>query len=337
MITSSHYSNTTLASTSSLGYWGTPTSSDWCESNYDITFYIAEFFNSLSSFSMILVGLAGIFLHSTFEKRFLLMFGSIVVVGIGSIAFHGTLLYPLQMLDEVPMVYSVLTAAYCCVEDRSYRRYGAWFPVAIALYGLLTTLVMLIAGPENHMLEFVVFQSSFIFVLLVVLSHIIKIYGDIKAESIQRLWKYAALIGILSYGCWNVDFRLCHVVQDMPLGLWNPQLHAAWHVGASITSYLVTLLICYHRAENLGRQPAIAWKGGVVPHFRPTGPKYSYSANKAKAPATQQCQKCLEYGHYTYDCKGSRVYSARPTRTQQLKKPLKRIEVEVPEEFLPKK
>ena len=28
---------------------------------------------------------------------------------------------------------------------------------------------------------------------------------------------------------------------------------------------------------------------------------------------------------------------ARPTRTQQLKKPLKRIAVEVPEEFLPKK
>lgn len=70
---------------------------------------------------------------------------------------------------------------------------------------------------------------------------------------------------------------------------------------------------------------------------RNTGPKYSYSASTAKAPATQQCQKCLEYGHYTYDCKAERVYTARPTRTQQLKKPLKRHEVEVPEEFLPKK
>ncbi|KAF9399460.1 hypothetical protein BGX21_006196 [Mortierella sp. AD011] len=67
------------------------------------------------------------------------------------------------------------------------------------------------------------------------------------------------------------------------------------------------------------------------------GPKFSASASRAKAPPTQQCQKCLEYGHYTYDCKAERVYKARPTRTQQLKKPLKRIEVEVPEEFLPKK
>ncbi|KAG0366170.1 hypothetical protein BGZ54_005717 [Gamsiella multidivaricata] len=70
---------------------------------------------------------------------------------------------------------------------------------------------------------------------------------------------------------------------------------------------------------------------------RNTGPKYSASANRAKAPPTQQCQKCLEYGHYTYDCKAERVYKARPSRTQQLKKPMKRMQVEVPEEFLPKK
>ncbi|KAG0379187.1 hypothetical protein BGX24_001423 [Mortierella sp. AD032] len=69
---------------------------------------------------------------------------------------------------------------------------------------------------------------------------------------------------------------------------------------------------------------------------RQSGPRYSASANKAKAPATQQCQKCLEFGHYTYECTAERVYTARPSRTQQLKKPIKRMEVEVPEEFLPK-
>jgi hypothetical protein len=76
------------------------------------------------------------------------------------------------------------------------------------------------------------------------------------------------------------------------------------------------------RMNKYGRQP---------------GPRYSASANSAKAPATQQCQKCLEYGHYTYECKAERVYKPRPTRTQQLKKPVKLMEVEVPEEFLPKR
>ncbi|KAG0329352.1 hypothetical protein BGZ99_002358 [Dissophora globulifera] len=70
---------------------------------------------------------------------------------------------------------------------------------------------------------------------------------------------------------------------------------------------------------------------------RNQGPKYSFAASRNKAPATQQCQKCLQYGHYTYDCKGERVYKPRPTRTQQLKKPLKLMEVKMEEDSLPNK
>ncbi|KAG0232097.1 hypothetical protein BGW42_008390 [Actinomortierella wolfii] len=65
------------------------------------------------------------------------------------------------------------------------------------------------------------------------------------------------------------------------------------------------------------------------------GPKFTKSFTKT--PATQQCQKCLQYGHYTYECQGTRVYNPRPTRTQQLHKPVKRMQVEVPEEFLSKR
>mmetsp|Transcript_3218 Transcript_3218/g.4947 ORF Transcript_3218/g.4947 Transcript_3218/m.4947 type:complete len:129 (-) Transcript_3218:53-439(-) len=41
-------------------------------------------------------------------------------------------------------------------------------------------------------------------------------------------------------------------------------------------------------------------------------------ANKAAA-TNQQCQQCLKYGHWTYECKAAPVYKARPSRTQQLK------------------
>ncbi|KAF9581981.1 Alkaline ceramidase 3, partial [Lunasporangiospora selenospora] len=217
---------------------GKPSESYWCETNYERSYYIAEFFNSLSSFSMILVGLAGVYLHSSFEKRFLFAFGSIIVVGIGSIAFHGTLLFPLQMLDEVPMVYCVLTVVYCCIENKPYRRFGTWFPVGIFLYGFLTTVIMLFAGPENHLLEFVVFQSAFGFVVLVVVSHILKIYAGTQDKSIKQLWINTGLMGVIAYLYWNIDFRMCNVVQNLPFGLWNPQLHAWWHVGASLSSYM---------------------------------------------------------------------------------------------------
>lgn len=36
---------------------------------------------------------------------------------------------------------------------------------------------------------------------------------------------------------------------------------------------------------------------------------------------SQQCQKCFQIGHWTYECKNERVYISRPTRTQQLANP----------------
>ncbi|KAI0801778.1 zinc knuckle-domain-containing protein [Irpex lacteus] len=59
------------------------------------------------------------------------------------------------------------------------------------------------------------------------------------------------------------------------------------------------------------------------------------------ATSSTVCQKCLGTGHFTYQCKGSRPYIPRPSRTQQLENPrvLAKLKadgkpsVEVPEEF----
>lgn len=46
--------------------------------------------------------------------------------------------------------------------------------------------------------------------------------------------------------------------------------------------------------------------------------------NSSSALREPSCQKCLGKGHYTYECKSTeRPYVARPSRTAQLKKPIK--------------
>ncbi|TFY73856.1 hypothetical protein EWM64_g10156 [Hericium alpestre] len=63
--------------------------------------------------------------------------------------------------------------------------------------------------------------------------------------------------------------------------------------------------------------------------------------NAPRATSSTICQKCLGTGHYTYECKSTRPYVSRPSRTQQLEKPqiLAKLKldgkpsVEVPEEF----
>jgi hypothetical protein len=40
-----------------------------------------------------------------------------------------------------------------------------------------------------------------------------------------------------------------------------------------------------------------------------------------KKSGIQQCQKCLKYGHWTYECKNSAAYLYRPSRTTLIKNP----------------
>uniref|UniRef100_A0A6B2EBB8 Putative glycoside hydrolase family 5 domain-containing protein n=1 Tax=Phlebotomus kandelakii TaxID=1109342 RepID=A0A6B2EBB8_9DIPT len=46
----------------------------------------------------------------------------------------------------------------------------------------------------------------------------------------------------------------------------------------------------------------------------------------AAFPNGVRCQKCLEYGHWSYECKSKRKYAHRSSRTQQLKKKITEIE-----------
>jgi dihydroceramidase len=109
-------------STHNDGYWGTQTATiDWCEKNYEVTYYIAEFWNTISNFVLVFFPMYGIYWTLKFrqnnvfltndERPFILPISVIycylglIVVGLGSTMFHMTLLYPMQLLDELPMVF----------------------------------------------------------------------------------------------------------------------------------------------------------------------------------------------------------------------------------------
>ena len=44
-------------------------------------------------------------------------------------------------------------------------------------------------------------------------------------------------------------------------------------------------------------------------------------SHKLEKSGQQQCQKCLRYGHWTYECKNDHAYLYRPSRTTMLKNP----------------
>ena len=103
------------------GFWGVPTATvDWCETNYAHLSFVCEFFNSVSSLAMVGAGVVGLVLHRhVLERRLLAAFALVSAVGLGSIAFHMTLRFELQMLDELPMLYLALLMVHLLVENRA--------------------------------------------------------------------------------------------------------------------------------------------------------------------------------------------------------------------------
>ena len=80
----------------------------YCESidNYRFSDYIAEYFNTLSSLLFICIGLYGLCKRDlTFKYYFSEM--AIIVVGIGSVIFHGNQSYLGEVLDEASMLLLV--------------------------------------------------------------------------------------------------------------------------------------------------------------------------------------------------------------------------------------
>lgn len=77
-------------------FWGPVTSTtDWCEKNYTHFPYIAEFYNTISNIPCILLAFVGLVnaLRQRFEKRFSVLHLSNMILAIGSMLFHATLLH----------------------------------------------------------------------------------------------------------------------------------------------------------------------------------------------------------------------------------------------------
>ncbi len=251
------------------GYWGAVTSTvDWCERNYAFTPYVAELFNTTSSLAMVMAGVLGMWLHrGVLERRFLLAFALVALVGLGSIAFHGTLRFELQMLDELPMLYAVTLMVFILVERGPMPRLGRWFPALLLAYaGLVTVLCVFTRG----VVQFWVFQLSFGSLELFSLASVWALQRRSHAPAVRRLFRAGMGAYVLAIVLWFIDVRACDFVSlTLPSkGLPNPQLHAWWHLLVSCGFYLLLLVIAHERLVTLGHGPTLRRTAGLLPGLR---------------------------------------------------------------------
>ena len=246
---------------------GSPASVDWCEPNYLWSPWIAEFWNTLSSAPMVVVGLIALWrLHRAkwdVELRFVFCFIGLSLVGIGSMTFHGTLLHTAQALDELPMVYCSLVMTYCVLirthstiqDKRTLKRWQ----FVLSTYGLAFTL-----GYFSSSDYFQLFIVSFAAVsTYLVLQGWRVVFRFSESAVLRRLYLVAALSFVSGVGVFWIPERALPC--DHPLQALH--LHAWWHVLAMTGTYLGFLVVLFDRLNVRAMQPHLQM--GAVPWVSP--------------------------------------------------------------------
>ncbi|KAI0873958.1 alkaline dihydroceramidase [Hypoxylon argillaceum] len=244
------------------GFWGEKTVTlNFCEEDYVMSYYCAEVCNTLTNIMFLWLGVRGIrgCIRYNHPPIFLVTYIGYIIVGCGSFLFHATLKYPMQLVDELAMIYTT------CFMVHATFAYARSFHFSVALGVGLTGLAYYITAryyetkdPDFHqtayaILTFIVVASN-VWIMEKVLRPALQARGDKRSpnlhvpstrEVIPQMWIMATTglsIFLGGYLIWNLDNIYCDTIRR-----WRHQIqlpwavilegHAWWHVMTGIGAY----------------------------------------------------------------------------------------------------
>eukprot|EP00043_Microstomoeca_roanoka_P019100 m.210858 g.210858 ORF g.210858 m.210858 type:complete len:264 (+) comp16940_c4_seq3:1588-2379(+) len=245
-------------------FWGHPTSTlDWCEENYKVLPYIAEFWNTVSNLALILPCFVGLYncYTASLEWRFVFSFLGLLIVGIGSWLFHMTLLWHYQLVDELSMIYASCIFMFCIVDARvSAGSNGLLLSIALLVYAVLVTYFYI-----RH--KAVLFHQTSYALQVAGIMFFAYLKSRAAPPHIRALFPIALASYVFAFLLWNIDNQLCGTLQFVRayLGIFAPvvQLHAWWHIGVGIGSYLYIVFGIAARMQELKRRVNISSFAGL--------------------------------------------------------------------------
>uniref|UniRef100_A0A8D8SS18 Alkaline ceramidase n=1 Tax=Cacopsylla melanoneura TaxID=428564 RepID=A0A8D8SS18_9HEMI len=183
------------------------------------------------------------------EKKFFIAYIMLFVVGLGSWAFHMTLLYNMQLFDELPMVWGLCFAIYLLTGIK-YPRSGSQL-VSNPILSLFLILFCITFTLFYLYYPLPVVQNLS-FGLLATTSYLIQIHmiRTKRCRLCSCLFALSFTSYIVGFSLWNVDKFYCDNLTSFreTLPSWlspTTQLHAWWHCFAGYGTYL-SLMMTIH-------------------------------------------------------------------------------------------
>lgn len=221
------------------GFWPQTASIDWCESNYELSHFIAEFWNTLSNLAFILPQIwqySALCKDRNVEQVYKSAFLSLALVGIGSFCFHMTLAKSMQMFDETSMILVSLQGFYLLYIIKQPDVNRKKLASTLVCYGLvfLSLYIFLVSWPIFH-------HTTFI--LLVYASIAIGYQLKCRYGPHYKFWT-VLIMQHLAFAFWLIDKHHCEVLTQFrdhyvpPLLRPFFQFHAIWHLLMGLSSHI---------------------------------------------------------------------------------------------------
>ena len=273
------------------GYWGAPNAEfNWCELDYVTTSFVAEPFNAATSVLYLVSAALGWYLHQSLPHgglRFVekLMLLCVLLIGFGSTLFHATLLYSMQLLDELPIYWLMLSSVHALFHrEDAFAKESDKAKVssnvsAFILSGVGGGLSIILLTTDQSSQVHNVARGSMSTTFAMAFIYIFYSASIASHETAKRLdsqspinnFTTAFFLFVTAIVSWLLDNFCCPVLQNLPVSIPYPHLHAlGWHLGTAVGLHLMFIGIVFHfQAATAGDNATVelaSWFG-IVPYI----------------------------------------------------------------------
>ncbi|KAI9677094.1 MAG: hypothetical protein M1817_006933 [Caeruleum heppii] len=260
------------------GYWNPVTSTlNWCEEDYYATTYAAEIVNTVTNLYFMYLAIRGLIScrRDQHDTIFAIAFAGFLVVGLGSFLFHATLKYPMQLVDELSMIYTACIMCYATFAFRKSRPFAIALCIALIALALFITLYYhYLQDPTFHQNAYALLTTIAVFrsmyVMEVSLRPSRRLTGgarpgrnedgqppevhklsDNKTDDqrnqkiLESMWRLVACglsIFLSGFVIWTLDNEYCSILRDwrrqigLPWGIFL-EGHGWWHLMTGTGAY----------------------------------------------------------------------------------------------------
>ena len=223
---------------------------DWCEDNYRVNPYVAEFVNTISN--ILLVIFPVFLIRSNIWRSYLqhvsvgpqISLYMISVAGLGSVYFHGTLSLMGQFLDEIAQLWGFTIV------------YAFFFPARF-LPKIIPRAIFILIGAALTLMWFIdpnIYRFWSFSICIPTWIVISREYSNGKNSHVLWYFVFGFRLFCICTIFWLVDILFCDDVKSLGF----PGSHFFFHICVAWISYIAFTLFAFFRAD------------GDAPHIKAT-------------------------------------------------------------------